>query len=78
MEWVAYLFLGDFPDPGIEPGSPALQEDSLLTDYQGSPKTPDFGKAFPFHMDFIQLSQHHLVTSAKSTYTRNERLGDKS
>ena len=26
---------GDFPDPGIEPGSPALQADSLLTDPPG-------------------------------------------
>ena len=23
---------GDLPDPGIEPGSPALQADSLLTE----------------------------------------------
>ena len=23
---------GDLPDPGIEPGSPALQEDSLLSE----------------------------------------------
>ena len=26
---------GDLPDPGIEPGSPALQADSLLTEPQG-------------------------------------------
>ena len=26
-----FPFLGDFPDPGIEPGSPALQADSLPT-----------------------------------------------
>ena len=26
----------DLPDPGIQPGSPALQEDSLLINYQGS------------------------------------------
>ncbi|MEA1078967.1 hypothetical protein U8M15_29165, partial [Klebsiella pneumoniae] len=25
---------GDIPDPGIEPGSPALQTDSLLTELQ--------------------------------------------
>ena len=25
----------DLPDPGIEPGSPALQADSLLTEPQG-------------------------------------------
>ena len=28
---------GDLPDPGIEPGSPALQADSLLTELQGKP-----------------------------------------
>ena len=28
---------GDLPDPGIEPGSPALQADSLLTDLWGKP-----------------------------------------
>ena len=27
--------LGDLPDPGIEPGSPALQEDSLSVELQG-------------------------------------------
>ena len=28
---------GDFPDPGIEPKSPALQADSLPTELQGKP-----------------------------------------
>ena len=28
---------GDLPDPGIEPWSPALQADSLLTELQGKP-----------------------------------------
>ena len=27
----------DLPDPGIEPGSPALQPDSLATELQGKP-----------------------------------------
>ena len=27
---------GDLPDPGIEPGSPALQADSLPTELQGN------------------------------------------
>ena len=30
---------GDLPDPGIEPGSPALQVDSLLTELSGKPNT---------------------------------------
>ena len=29
---VAIPFLGDLPDPGIEPGSPVLQADSLLSE----------------------------------------------
>ena len=29
LEWVAFPSPGDLPDPGIEPGSPALQADSL-------------------------------------------------
>ena len=28
---------GDFPDPGIEPRSPELQQDSLLPEPQGKP-----------------------------------------
>ena len=30
-----FPFPGDLPDPGIEPESPALQADSLLTELQG-------------------------------------------
>ena len=28
---------GDLPDPGIEPGTPALQADSLLSELRGKP-----------------------------------------
>ena len=34
-EWIAVLFSRDLPDPGIEPGSPALQADSLLSEPPG-------------------------------------------
>ena len=37
LEWVTFLSPGDLPDLGIEPGSPALQADSLLLSHQGSP-----------------------------------------
>ena len=30
---------GDLPDPGIEPGTPALQADSLPTEPPGKPKS---------------------------------------
>ena len=37
--WNGLLFppLGNLSDPGIEPGSPAVQVDSLLTELQGKP-----------------------------------------
>ena len=31
---------GDLSNPGIEPGSPALQADSLLTELRGKPGVP--------------------------------------
>ena len=37
LEWVAFLFSSDIPDPGIEPGFPALQVDSLPTELSGKP-----------------------------------------
>ena len=37
LEWVAYPSPMDLPDPGIEPGSPALQVDSLPTELSGKP-----------------------------------------
>ena len=39
LEWVALPFHspGDLPDSGVKPVSPALQADSLLLSYLGSP-----------------------------------------
>ena len=42
---------GDLPDPGIEPGSSALQADSLTVSYQGtliSTKTAQLFKTLTF------------------------------
>ena len=35
LEWVAISFSGDCPNPGVRPGSPAFQEDSLLSEPPG-------------------------------------------
>ena len=37
LEWLSYPSPGDLPDPGIEPGSPALQADSLPAELPGKP-----------------------------------------
>ena len=36
LEWVAIPFSRSLPDPGIEPGSPALQANSLPSEPPGS------------------------------------------
>ena len=36
LEWIAFSFLRNFPDPRIEPTSLALQADSLLLSHLGS------------------------------------------
>ena len=35
LEWVAFPFPGDLPNPGIEPRSPALQAYSLSAEPKG-------------------------------------------
>ena len=42
LEWAAISFSGDLSNPGIEPGSSALQEDSkvFLKWISGKPETP--------------------------------------
>jgi len=35
--WLPFSSPGDLPDPGIEPGSPALLADSLLSEPTGKP-----------------------------------------
>ena len=42
LEWVAFPFAGDLPNPGTEPKSPALQADSLPAEPQG--KTTAYNK----------------------------------
>ena len=37
LERVAIPFSGDLPDPGIEPGPPALQADTLTSEPPGKP-----------------------------------------
>jgi len=38
LEWVAFLFSRDLPNPEIKPRSPSLQMDSLPAEPQGKPR----------------------------------------
>ena len=52
LEWIAFLFSRDIPNPGIEPRSPALQVDSLPTEPQGKPKNTGVGSLSLLHQIF--------------------------
>ena len=45
---------GDLPDPGIEPWSPALQADALLSEPPGKPR------------QYIKKQKHHFADKVKA------------
>ena len=53
LEWVAFPSPGYVSGPGIEPGSPALQADSLPTELQGKPLSTS---TFPHYQIRLILS----------------------
>ena len=61
---------GDLPDPGIEPGSPTLQEDSLLAEPPGKPFTICIilGKLFILfkpHLPYLKTTAHFYFRNLK-------------
>ena len=55
LEWVAFPFSRDLPNPGIKPRSPALQADSLPAEPPGKPKNTGVGS--PSLLQGILLTQ---------------------
>ena len=50
VELAAISFSGDLPDPGINPGFPALQAGSLPSELQGSPSIKIYANTTtPYH-----------------------------
>ena len=60
LEWVAITFPGDISNPGIEPGSPALQADSLPSEQYclGLPLTLSHLK---ISLQFSSITQSYLT-----------------
>ena len=46
MGILEFLLPGHLPNPGIKPGSPALQADSLPTELRGKPKVTQSNRLF--------------------------------
>ena len=47
MTWNALSSLGNLPDPGIEPGSPVLEADSLPSELPGNDCLENFSRLKP-------------------------------
>ena len=66
LDWVSP---GDLPNPGIEPRSPALQEDSLPTKPQGKPKNTGEGSLSLLQQIFLpQESNQGLLHCRRILY----------
>ena len=62
LEWVAFPFSRDLPNPGIKPMSPTLQVDSLPAEPQGKPKNTGVGSLSLLQQIFpIQESNQGLL-----------------
>ena len=59
---VTFLSPADLPDPGIEPGSPALQADSLATELSGKP------------LPFLSLPQNNIKYQNNKEVTGNKNI----
>ena len=58
LEWIAFPFSGDLPNPGIELRSPALQADSLPAEPQGKPKNTGVGCLSLLQRIFLTQESH--------------------
>ena len=52
----------DLPNPGVEPGSPALQADSLPTEYEGLPLI------LSYFLNIPSFEIYHLLPEVKVLY----------
>ena len=68
LEWVASPSPADLPDPGIEPGSPALQVDSLPTEPSGKPEI----NATCFNVGSVSLLLVEVIKTKIDSYSLKE------
>ena len=63
---------GDFPNPGIEPTSPALQADSKPPSHQGSQLSTIVCTYFPLKANFVCTSKHKQKILSQVTLSGRE------
>ena len=74
LEWIAFPFSGDLPNPGIKPRSPTLQADSFLAELQGKPKNMEW-VAYPFSSGSSQPRNWTGVSCIAGRFFTNWAIG---
>ena len=66
---------GDLPDPGTEPGSPAMRADSLLFEPPGKPRTerPNNSHSTLFNLAIVLFPGQHFTSPGSLTVPRPKR-----
>ena len=65
--WLPFPFPGDLPDPGIEPRSPALQADALLSEPPGKPFLAEWCRINFLIFSFLGLCKVEKMQSKTGT-----------
>ena len=63
LEWVAISFSRDLPNPGMEPRSPLLQVDSLLSEPPTNPLRDHLISYLQMHITYIYYVTSYLLHS---------------
>jgi len=71
LEWAAFLFSGDLPNPGIKPRSPTLQEDSFPAEPPGKAKNIEVGSLSLQQIFLTQESNRGLLHCRRVLYQLN-------
>ena len=69
LEWVAFPFSRDLPNPGIKPRSPTLQADSLPAEPQGKPKNTGVGSLSLLQGIFLTQESNRVSCIAGGFFT---------
>ena len=73
LEWAAFLFSGDLPNPGNKPRSPILQEDSLPAEPPEKAKNIGVGSLSLQQIFLTQESNQGLLHCRRILYQLNHQ-----
>ena len=77
LEWEPFPTPGDLPNSGIEPRSPALQEDSLTAELQGKLKNTEMGSLSLLQRIFPTQESSNTSTKGFNNRAAGGEGGDK-